>query len=158
MLAPATGPLESGAEGLRALYVSLNRPVVTLDSLPVGPAAAAVLLFEGGGASVWVRSVRTGTVACFAAAPPNAADQVFSRAESWGFLFDEEPSGVDATARAEWPAWLAELLPEGAVGGPDPTAWLSRFRFQWWRDQSAPGADRVLDVVFADTESAGIDQ
>ena len=150
MLAPAAGPLEGGAEGLCALYVSLNRPVVTLDALPVGPAAAAVLLHAGGGASLLVRSVRTGTVACFACPPPNATAQVFSRAEAWGFLFEEQPSGVEASDRAEWPAWLAELVPESATRAPEElSTWLSKFRFQRAAAENGPAG--VLDLVFGDT-------
>ena len=106
MIFLADAPLESGCSELEALYVSLNSPVVTLDSLPVGPASAAVALHMDPrpGVTLAVRCVRTGRVAFFTSGPCEAAedakvmlDAALSFAESMGFLFDED----EVAARGE---------------------------------------------------------
>lgn len=106
MIFLADAPLESGCSELAALYVSLNSPVVTLDSLPVGPASAAVALHMDPhpGVTLAVRCVRTSRVAFFTSGPCEAAedakvllDAALSFAESMGFLFDEE----EVAARGE---------------------------------------------------------
>ena len=53
---------------LRALRLSLNTPVVTIEDLPVGPAAAGIALHagpEGLRLTLAVRSVRTGQLVFF---------------------------------------------------------------------------------------------
>jgi hypothetical protein len=106
MIFLADAPLESGCSELEALYVSLNSPVVTLDSLPVGPASAAVALHMDPcpGVTLAVRCVRTGRVAFFTSGPCEAGesakvllDAALSFAESMGFLFDED----EVAARGE---------------------------------------------------------
>ena len=106
MIFLADAPLETGCSELEALYVSLNSPVVTLDSLPVGPASAAVALHMNPrpGVTLAVRCVRTGRVAFFTSGPCEVAedtkvllDAALSFAESMGFLFDED----EVAARGE---------------------------------------------------------
>jgi hypothetical protein len=106
--------------------VALNSPVVTLDSLPPGPASAAVALHEAG-ASLCVRSVRTGQARFFATTQELAAerrvalDAALSFAESMGFLFDEDEVGARGDAGAgEAAALWRELCGEGV--GPRETA------------------------------------
>jgi hypothetical protein len=95
MILPARSPLEPYGRPLRALYVALNRPVVTLESLPPGPATAAVALHDGG-ASVCLRSLRSSTVQLFVTGEELASDRrvaldaALSFAESMGFLFDDD--------------------------------------------------------------------
>lgn len=131
MIAPATGPLAATQEGLHALYVSMNSPVVSVDRLPVGPAAAAIAVHDAG-ATLLIRSVRTGTVAYFSAEPRFGLEAALSHAEGLGFLFDDEANLVGGSR--QWPAWLAEIFPaepaERDEREPsDPSAWLSKFRW-----------------------------
>lgn len=92
-------PFETDCSELRALHVSLNSPVVTLEQLPVGPASAAVAFHAGErpGVTLAVRSIRTGHLAFFTSGREEAADHpevvldaALSFAESMGFLFDED--------------------------------------------------------------------
>jgi hypothetical protein len=110
VIVPATGPLVSGPEALHALYVSLNSPVIAVDRLPVGPAAAAIAV-HGTGTTLLIRSVRTGTIAYFHAEPRAGLEVALSHAEGLGFLFDDESNLAGFGApRADWPAWLAEIF------------------------------------------------
>jgi hypothetical protein len=124
MIFRADAPLETGCSELEALYVALNSPVVTLDSLPVGPASAAVALHMNPrpGVTLAVRCVRMGRVAFFTAGPCHAAedakvllDAVLSFAESMGFLFDEDEVAArgEAGRREAARLWL-DLLGEEA--------------------------------------------
>ncbi|MGH7336922.1 MAG: hypothetical protein ACREI7_05045 [Myxococcota bacterium] len=130
MLAPDTGPLAATAEGIHALYVSMNSPVVSLDHLPVGPAAAAIAV-HGAGTTLLIRSVRTGTVAQFLAEARFGLESALSHAEALGFLFDDE-ANLAGSDRRDWPAWVAEIFAPEPAGSEftDPSAWLSKFR---WR-------------------------
>ncbi len=136
MIAPASGPPAIATEGLHALYVSLNSPVVSVERLPVGPAAAAIAV-HGVGTTLLIRSVRTGTVACYQAEPRFGLEAALSHAEGLGFLFDDEANLAGAGAeRSGWPAWLAEIFADPAEREfTDPGAWLSKFR---WRPASRP--------------------
>lgn len=139
MLVPAAASLDTATGGIRALYVSLNSPVVTAEGLPVGPASAAIALHEGGRATLVIRSSRTRAVALLCADPAPTgglgAAEAFAHAEGLGFLFDEDqPLGGDADRRG-WPAWLAEIFAswieieiEAARQG-EPGASLSKFRW-----------------------------
>jgi hypothetical protein len=144
MIEPAAGPPATTAEGVHALYVSLNSPVVTVDRLPVGPAAAAIAV-QGEGTTLLVRSVRTGTVAFFTAAPRFGLESALSHAESLGFLFDDEANlAGDGRTRADWPMWLAEIFAAEAAERDasdlgDPSEWLSKFR--WRRRTPGPGRE-----------------
>jgi len=139
MIAPATGPLAATQQGLHALYVSMNSPIVSLDRLPVGPAAAAIAV-HGAGATLLIRSVRTGTVAYFSAEPRFGLEAALSHAEGLGFLFDDEANLAGAGSRPEWPAWLVEIFAAEPAERDereinDPSAWLSKFRWRAERDR-----------------------
>ena len=111
MILPAQEPLEPYGRPLRALYVALNRPVVTVEPLPAGPVSAAVALHDAG-ASVCLRSVRTGQVQLYtttrelASEGRVALDAALSFAESMGFLFDAD----EVSSRGDLGAEQAALL------------------------------------------------
>jgi hypothetical protein len=131
MIAAATGPFAATAEGLHALYVSLNSPVVSLEGLPVGPAAAAIAV-HGPGTTLLIRSVRTGTVAWFSAEARFGLESALSRAEALGFLFDDEANlASEGVERSSWPDWIAEIFSaESEVQEfADVSGWLSKFRW-----------------------------
>jgi hypothetical protein len=160
MIHPARAPLEPHGRPLRALYVSLNRPVVTLASLPAGPATAAVALHDAG-ASVCLRSLRSASVQLFVTGEDLAGDRRFaldaalSFAESMGFLFDDDEveaagdAGPEAAAR-RWRDLCGEddeaddaaiLLDElVAAAAPPPALVLSKFR-----RATAPGSQGDLE-------------
>jgi hypothetical protein len=133
MIHPARAPREPHGRPLRALYVSLNRPVVTLPPLPAGPATAAVALHDTG-ASVCLRSLR-GAVVLFVTGDDLAGDRrvaldaALSFAESMGFLFDDDE--VEAAGR----------------GGSD--AAVRRWRDLCGEDDAADDAEILLDAVVA---------
>jgi hypothetical protein len=114
MIFPARSPLEPHGRPLRALYVSLNSPVVTVESLPTGPATAAVALHERG-ATLCVRSVRTGQVQLYTTTEELAGDRrvaldaALSLAESMDFLFDDDEvaSRGDAGPEEAMLLWLS---------------------------------------------------
>ena len=138
MIVPAAGPLASAPEALHALYVSLNSPVIAVERLPVGPAAAAIAV-HGTGTTLLIRSVRTGTVAYFHAEPRAGLEAALSHAEALGFLFDDESNLASFGApRSGWPGWLVEIFSAESdeCESDDEPAWLSKFRW-------AQAADRV---------------
>jgi len=148
MISAATGPLDATPEGLHALYVSLNSPVVALDALPVGPAQAAIAVHGAAGTTLLIRSLRTGTVACFHAAGADARFgpiAALSHAEQLGFLFDDEVGegglGVD---RTDWPRWLVEVFSTGLEEPVDPAAVLSKFRWALMGEGSPIGIGERL--------------
>src|SRR6185295_15612272 len=109
---------------------SLNSPVVSVDRLPVGPAAAAIAVHRAG-TTLLIRSVRTGTIAFYCAEPRFGLEAALSHAERLGFLFDDEANlAGEGAERSGWPAWLAEIFADPAEREPaDRTAWLSKFRW-----------------------------
>jgi hypothetical protein len=140
---------------LRALRLSLNTPVLTIEDLPVGPAAAGIALHAGPDGlclTLAVRSVRTGQLVFF---HPHEdwseihgselmVDAALSFAECMGFLFDDDPieAGGDVreaarrwaelveTAGAEEPAQLpGEEIWLDEVAPAVPATLLSKFRF-----------------------------
>ena len=128
MILSARAPLEPFGRPLRGLYVALNSPVVTVEALPPGPARAAVALHEAG-ASLCLRSVRTGQVRLFTTTQELAGerrvalDAALSFAESMGFLFDED----EVVERGDVGPEEAALLwqehcgePVEPTQGPDP--------------------------------------
>ncbi|MGH0033375.1 MAG: hypothetical protein ACQGVC_26610 [Myxococcota bacterium] len=124
MIFPARAPLEPCGQPPRALYVSLNSPVVTVDGLPTGPAQAAVAL-HGRGATLCVRSVRSGQVEFFTTTEELAGDlrvaldAALSMAESLGFLFDEDEVALRGDAGPEEASLLwRELCGEEAPPAP----------------------------------------
>jgi hypothetical protein len=146
MIAPASGPVSATQEGLHALYVSLNSPVVAMDPLPVGPATAAIAV-HGEGTTLVIRSSRTGTLAYFAADSRFGLESALSHAEGLGFLFDDEANlAGSSVARGSWPVWLAEVFAaEAEQEAGDPAAWLSKFRWLLRRptDRSSDSAPRT---------------
>lgn len=153
MILPARKPLEPHGRPLRALQISLNSPVVTLETLPRGPASAAVAVHERG-ATLCVRSLRTGQAAFFTTNEdlgdqgPVALEAALAFAESMGFLFEDDvvaargDAGPDEAARL-WRELCGDRLaaaPELAAAAPiepapaprppsDPALVLSKFRF-----------------------------
>lgn len=100
---------------MRALYVSLNSPVVTVETLPTGPASAAVALHDGG-ATLCLRSVRTGQIQLFTTTEELAGDRrvaldaALSLAESLDFLFDDDEVALRGDAGPEEAALLWQEL------------------------------------------------
>jgi hypothetical protein len=138
---------------LCALRLSLNTPVVAIEELPVGPAAAGIALHEGadGRSLVLVlRSVRTGQVLCFAPeegwedlhGPEVGLDAALTFAESMGFLFDDDPivGGDPRQAVRKWAEFLAEAAPEGLSESTALPIQLSKFRL---RPVVAPALEAV---------------
>ena len=108
-------PLLLSEAGIQGLCVSLNTPVLNIEELPVGPARAAIVLFDSGygmmGLGIGVRSIETRQVVVFSfrgtldmqTTPVDAMERAASFAERMGFLFDEDvvqSSGSDGCARA----------------------------------------------------------
>jgi hypothetical protein len=116
-LAPGSG---AGRGRLRALRLSLNTPVVAIEHLPVGPAAAGIALHEvaeGFSLTLALRSVRGGQLVLFRPeegwgelhGPELALDAALSFAESMGFLFDEDALAAGGDARDAARSW-ADLV------------------------------------------------
>ena len=141
MFAPLSESVALSREGLEGLCVSLNRPLVELESLPPGPARAAIALHRSASGErrllLAVRSVDSGAVAFFAfagrlsASPHKAMDTGLSLAERLGFLFDDDMlqattiSGPAAGAQRALECWyelLGEELPQDSelAAGSDP--------------------------------------
>ena len=134
MFFPRTEPTVLVADGLQGLCAALNRPVVDIEGLPVGPARAVIALHgdvEGERLLlVALRSIEAGAVALFAFRgelnpdPRQAMDAALSFAEGMGFLFDEDllESGRPGVAREALQLWCElvgeELPPEPPVLHP----------------------------------------
>lgn len=167
MILPAREPLEPHGRPLRALYVALNRPVITVEPLPVGPVSAAVALHDAG-ASLCLRCVRTGQVQLYtttrelASERRVALDAALSFAESMGFLFDADEVSSRGDLGAEQAALLwQELCGEAAEPEPEvpilleqaiqaspqlpPALVLSKFR-RAGSFEPVPNRDRAPDV------------
>jgi len=114
---------------LEQLRLSLNTPVVALESLPVGPAAAAIALHRGPRAarlSLAVRATRGGQLLFFhpegwaeSELSEVVLDAALSFAEGMGFLFDEDLVGKGLDAGEGARVW-ADFLGDSA---PDDRAW-----------------------------------
>ncbi len=127
--AQTLAPLE-GAK-LERLRLSLNSPVLAVESLPVGPAAAGIAVHRassGARITIAIRSVRGGQVLFFhpdeawkeGESEHLALEAALSFAESMGFLFDEDPlekGATTAAAESLWSGFLREVPPEAAHGG-----------------------------------------
>jgi hypothetical protein len=146
---------------LRSLRVSLNTPVVAIDALPVGPAAAALAVHGAPGGPqllLAIRSVRSGQVVFYAPdeewqpTAEVALDAALSFAEGLGFLFDEDALAAGGDVRDAARRW-EEFVPAGAAEpsgseeilldalhdpAPAPVL-LSKFRFAAGRGR-APAA------------------
>ncbi|MEZ4218822.1 MAG: hypothetical protein R3E88_20290 [Myxococcota bacterium] len=105
--------------GVHGLCVSLNTPVLNIEELPVGPARAAIVLFENGYGElqlgVGVRSIETRQVVLFSyqdairarRSTARAMEAATKFAEGMGFLFDDDlvagdPSGGRGRAMQVW--------------------------------------------------------
>jgi hypothetical protein len=87
---------------IQALCPSLNTPVLNIEQLPVGPARAAILLFEGEYGEVYLavglRSLETNEVMAFSyqgdphefSSTSSAVGTALSFAEGMGFLFEDD--------------------------------------------------------------------
>jgi len=144
---------------LRSLRVSLNTPVVAIEDLPVGPAAAAVAVHAAPGGprlTLALRSVRTGQVVFYAPdeewRPGDgvALDAALSFAEGLGFLFDEDALAAGGDPRDAARRWDEFVRTDAAeLGGSEEIlldepaaapALLSKFRFAAGRGRP-PGPD-----------------
>jgi hypothetical protein len=102
MFSVRSEPLLLSEAGIHGLCVSLNTPVLNIEELPIGPARAALVLFDGGygalGLAVGVRSIdtRQGIVFSYQGTldmrltPASAMQDAASFAERMGFLFDDD--------------------------------------------------------------------
>jgi hypothetical protein len=102
MFFPRSLPLALDESGLHGLRLALNTPILSIQELPPGPAAAAIAIHaekSGGRAlTIAVRALRGGEVVFFTldedlsddGAILGAIDGALSFAEAMGFLFDEE--------------------------------------------------------------------
>jgi hypothetical protein len=119
---------------LERLHLSLNAPVVAVETLPVGPASAAIALHRGPDGTritLAVRAARGGHVVFF---HPDAAwseregedlgvEAALSFAERMGFLFDEDPleRGAEAAEVARlWADFLEEAAPDEGDARAEP--------------------------------------
>jgi len=152
---PAVPSLPGVRAELQALRLSLNAPVVAIEDLPVGPAAAGIAIHtgpEGLHLTLAVRSVRTGQVVFF---HPDedwneihgselAMDAALSFAECMGFLFDDDPIEAGGDVREAARRWAELVETDGAekqaessgeeiwleeVAPVAPASLLSKFRF-----------------------------
>ena len=137
---------------LERLRLSLNTPVVALENLAVGPAAAGIAIHSGQEAlrlTVAVRSARSGQAVFFhpegwgeSELSDVAFDAALSFAEGMGFLFDEDllEKGLDATQAARaWADFLEDSLPEEEAFDPQEAA-LSAGVDERAADATAPPA------------------
>ena len=147
MRAGPIAPFEPDSAQLACVALALNHPVVALESLPGGPAEAAITVQASGAAALVLRSPRVGGVVWLdtsGADPARAFERALARAESLGFLFEQESYQPGAgLERAGWPGWLrdvfeeAEAAPEAVPAtAPSPpthqrdlSGWLSKFRW-----------------------------
>ena len=119
MFHPCDEPLLLSQAGLQGLCLSLNTPVINIEELPVGPAQAAIVLFDPGygtlSLGVGIRSLETRRVAVFVyrglidetKTPGETMNAALAFAEGMGFLFDEDlvsggEGGGHARALAAW--------------------------------------------------------
>jgi hypothetical protein len=118
---------------LSTLRLSLNAPVITTDSLPHGPARAAIALSRTSQGryklAIAVRSLRSRQLAVYApeeafedeTAAAVGLDAALSFAESMGFLFDDDELAAPAPdARARAFARWRELVTDGDDETDDP--------------------------------------
>ena len=135
MQATDAAPFATGPDALRGVAVSLNRPVLGLEPLPSGPAAAAILVHGSGAAALVLHSQRSGGVA-WVPVSDGGVERAFERALTWaeglGFLFEEEVLETGQGLERElWPDWLVEACagPPPAPAGAERELWLSKFRW-----------------------------
>ena len=158
MISAATGPIDATPEGLHALYVSLNCPVVSVETLPIGPAQAAIAMHGESGTTLLIRSMRTGTIAFFHTKARFGAMTAHSHAEQLGFLFDEDVTeeglGVE---RSDWPLWLAEVFHADHDAPDDLSACLSKFRWALLADAAPEGRWERFGIDQRGIDQRGVD-
>jgi hypothetical protein len=134
---------------LRALRLSLNTPVVAIEDLPVGPAAAGIALHEGLEGlrlTLAVRSVQNGQVVFFhpdedwseIQGSELALDAALSFAECMGFLFDDDPIEAGGDVREAADRWAELVETAGAEEPADPPG------EEIWLEEVAPVAPASL--------------
>jgi hypothetical protein len=118
---------------IQALCPSLNTPVLNIEQLPVGPARAAILLFQGEYGEVYLavglRSLETNEVMAFSyqgdphefSSTSSAVGTALSFAEGMGFLFEDDliaQEGAEGRRLAAqiWESLVRESEAELALG------------------------------------------
>ena len=141
---PATTQLE-------ALRLSLNKPVLAIDELPLGPAMGVVAVVQGPAYGcrlvVAIRSMRTDQAVFFWSDPisresndaAGLLDTAVGFAESMGFLFDDDLEPA-ADAGRLWADWVAKAASPPRIASP-PGA--ERAEGERSRSASPPGAERA---------------
>ena len=129
---------------LQALRVSLNKPVLAIDELPLGPARGVIAIVQGPAPGrrlvVAIRSTRTDQAIFFwsdplSGEPRDSAgllDAAVSFAETMGFLFDDDLEPA-ADASQLWADWVGKAasppLAASPKGANDPAVIpLTKFR------------------------------
>ena len=119
---PATTQLE-------ALRLSLNKPVLAIDELPLGPAMGVVAVVQGPAYGcrlvVAIRSMRTDQAVFFWSDPisresndaAGLLDTAVGFAESMGFLFDDDLEPA-ADAGRLWADWVAKAASPPRIASP----------------------------------------
>ena len=114
MFSVSSEPVLLSEAGLHGLCVSLNTPVLNIDELPVGPARASIVSFDGGYGSlelaIGIRSVEKRQVVVYTfqgriggkKSRAQAMEAATAFAEGMGFLFDDDvvSSGSDGRSHA----------------------------------------------------------
>lgn len=114
MFSVSSEPVLLSEAGLHGLCVSLNTPVLNIDELPVGPARASIVSFDGGYGSlelaIGIRSVEKRQVVVYTfqgrisgkKSRAQAMKAATAFAEGMGFLFDDDvvSSGADGRSNA----------------------------------------------------------
>jgi hypothetical protein len=136
MFFPRSLPLQFDESGLHSLRLALNTPILSIQELPPGPAAAAIAIHtEKAGEralTIAVRALRGGEVVLFTldedlshdGAVLGAIDGALSFAEAMGFLFDDEIETATPAERkralARWREFVGESR-KGSAGAAAPT-------------------------------------
>jgi hypothetical protein len=121
-------PLLLTEEDVDGLCPSLNRPIVDVEGLPVGPASAAIAVHGSArgalGLAVAHRYEEYGAVVVYsfqgepASTPHHAMDAGLTFAEGLGFLFDEDlVAGGDRAARLQAVGHWCQLIGDEPPSG-----------------------------------------
>jgi hypothetical protein len=160
-----TEPILLTEEGLAGLCASLNRPVVDIEDLPVGPARAAIVLHRDAGGrrslAVALRSEESGAVALFEfqgelnSDDSQVMDAGLAFAESMGFLFDDDLIASEAADGRQRAAdhWYELTGEELVAPAPEPL----RPDRPIAADDAAFDLDQLSDLIDDDVEDLGDD-
>ncbi len=114
---------------LQALRLSLNKPVLAIDELPLGPAMGVIAVVQGPAHTrrlvVAIRSTRTDQAVFFWSDPisresddsAGLLDTAVCFAESMGFLFDDDLEPA-ADAVGLWADWVAKAASPPRTASP----------------------------------------